>query len=162
MREDNKSNSLVHHGIPGMKWGIRRYQNKDGSLTAAGRRRANKLKDEYTELTGKKLIRKPSKKNTQDRPKTIQEMSDAELRAKTDRLNAEKNYVEAVNNHKAVTGAKTSKGKAIVDKFMKEMLEPAAMDVGKQLVKSYLVKATNDSLKLDNEYKVYTNNKKKN
>lgn len=28
---------LYHHGILGMKWGIRRYQNKDGSLTAAGK-----------------------------------------------------------------------------------------------------------------------------
>lgn len=30
---------LKHHGIKGMKWGIRRYQNKDGTLTAAGKRR---------------------------------------------------------------------------------------------------------------------------
>lgn len=30
---------LTHHGILGMKWGRRRYQNKDGSLTAAGKKR---------------------------------------------------------------------------------------------------------------------------
>lgn len=34
---------LEHHGIKGMKWGIRRYQNEDGSLTSEGRKR-------YTEI----------------------------------------------------------------------------------------------------------------
>lgn len=30
---------LAHHGVEGMKWGIRRYQNEDGSLTDLGRQR---------------------------------------------------------------------------------------------------------------------------
>jgi hypothetical protein len=30
---------LYHHGVKGMKWGVRRYQNKDGSLTPAGKKR---------------------------------------------------------------------------------------------------------------------------
>ncbi len=34
-----EENSLEHHGILGMKWGVRRYQNKDGSLTPAGKKR---------------------------------------------------------------------------------------------------------------------------
>lgn len=34
-----ESNYLIHYGIKGQKWGIRRYQNPDGSLTSAGRKR---------------------------------------------------------------------------------------------------------------------------
>ena len=33
---------LAHHGIKGMKWGVRRYQNEDGTLTAAGKKRHGK------------------------------------------------------------------------------------------------------------------------
>lgn len=41
-------NYICHHGIKGMKWGVRRYQNEDGTLTAAGKKRAVKsLTKEY-------------------------------------------------------------------------------------------------------------------
>lgn len=36
-----KKFELQHHGVKGMRWGIRRYQKKDGSLTAEGKRRYN-------------------------------------------------------------------------------------------------------------------------
>ena len=51
------SDELYHHGIKGQKWGVRRYQNEDGSLTPAGRERYGKNLGEYG--TGKQgVIRK--------------------------------------------------------------------------------------------------------
>lgn len=35
---------LMHHGIKGMRWGVRRYQNKDGSLTNAGKKHVSNYK----------------------------------------------------------------------------------------------------------------------
>ena len=36
-------NELYHHGVKGQKWGVRRYQNADGSLTDNGKKRVTKL-----------------------------------------------------------------------------------------------------------------------
>ena len=38
-KKKQNQNELYHHGIKGQKWGIRRYQNEDGTLTEAGRKR---------------------------------------------------------------------------------------------------------------------------
>lgn len=60
------SNELYHHGTKGMKWGVRRYQNTDGSLTNAGKSRytrdaREKEFNKYDESSGKYY--KQSKKN---------------------------------------------------------------------------------------------------
>ena len=36
------NNQINHHGVKGMKWGVRRFQNEDGSLTPAGKKRSDR------------------------------------------------------------------------------------------------------------------------
>ena len=52
-----RSDELYHHGILGMKWGVRRYQNKDGTLTPAGKRHQDKY-DEKIAKSASKALRK--------------------------------------------------------------------------------------------------------
>ena len=44
-----ENNALQHWGIKGMKWGVRRYQNKDGTLTEEGKKRASKERSRLSE-----------------------------------------------------------------------------------------------------------------
>lgn len=54
---------LAHHGIKGMKWGVRRYQNYDGTLTAAGKRQqekeAYKRYEQFTRIIIPARLKKP-------------------------------------------------------------------------------------------------------
>lgn len=56
----NTSNKLQHHGVLGMKWGVRRYQRKDGSLTSAGLHRYDKDRNKlnFLQKHNNKLIEK--------------------------------------------------------------------------------------------------------
>ena len=51
----NYSNELSHYGILGMKWGVRRYQNADGSLTSAGKARYGSSSSSGANLSYNKL-----------------------------------------------------------------------------------------------------------
>ena len=52
---------LYHWGIKGMKWGVRRYQNSDGSLTAAGRKRLEKKDQKWAKRNTDKITAKAKK-----------------------------------------------------------------------------------------------------
>lgn len=72
-------NELYHFGVPGMKWGIRRYQNADGSLTSAGKKRYGHLqrsdgKHQYFKK-GSNSERKTYEKITNVRGKNVKKLA---------------------------------------------------------------------------------------
>lgn len=70
MNDFNEYNYLCHYGIKGMKWGVRRYQNKDGSLTELGKKRYRKGTTGMSMYAGMALVG-DERKITQDMFKEV-------------------------------------------------------------------------------------------
>lgn len=86
---------IYHHGIKGQRWGIRRYQNKDGSLTAAGKKRYAKLEAQVAKIEAEKKQLDPNREKKTPNPhgkKSVFDMSDDELNREIERLGLEKRY----------------------------------------------------------------------
>ena len=148
------NDELMHYGVPGMKWGVRR------TPAQLGRKKTSSSKSLFGKKKPKpKAKSESSKKETVQKKKTVKEMSDEELNAAISRLQLEQRYKE-------LSPQKVSMGKKIAKTILNDVVVPAATDVGRQMVKSTLARAGNKTLSevfkdFSDEDKIYANNKKK-
>lgn len=166
MWQYQNTDELYHHGVLGQRWGFRRYQNADGTLTPAGRRKAGKLAKQYAKVTGKKLVvKKKSVFGNENKP--ISQMSDQEIRDKINRINLENRYASLLKStERTASPATKKKGKTFVQKSIKSIgsgVQGGISDGTKEIVKRMLVNAfngvSNSSNKSSNKSKKkYTSN----
>ena len=155
-------NELMHWGIKGMKWGVRRYQNKDGSLTPAGKKRydkemaklkeeekiaknklrtqakLNKLDEKRKEIEALKSGKPIAKSTKQHSKPSVKDMSDEELRQTVNRLLMEQQYSK-------LNPQQVSAGQKFVKKVMNDVVAPAATEVGKNVLKDAMTKAVKNA-----------------
>lgn len=113
---------LYHSGIKDQKWGIRRFQNYDGSLTPEGKERYSKkdLKKAKKEL---KKAEKEKKKYERSQ-EYIDSLDDKELRERINRLQMEQQY-------KNLTKPQMNAGQ----KFVKDVLYESSKEIAKEYTK---------------------------
>ena len=129
---------LEHSGRKGMKWYQHIFTKKDGSLNYLGKRKAKKMKDDYTRLTGKQLRRNPTKSKG---PKPVNEMTDAQIRKRIERIRLE-------NELNSLQPAKVSKGKAITQKLSRNLTD-MAIERGTRMLGDYVEKNVRSKLGLN-------------
>lgn len=148
---DDRYNELEHSGVKGMRWGIRRYQNQDGSLTPEGRKRRSigstyktyrRNKKRKEALKKARETRAANKIAAEQRAKDIKkgkikpkDMTIEELNQRIARLQLEKSYTDAVRNQKQNYAGQRFASK-FKDSLVDKMADNVAADLLNQIAKA--------------------------
>lgn len=114
---------LIHTGIKGQKWGVRRFQNKDGTWTPAGKKR-RAAQEGYSDRSVEKTNGDKKKDKTD-----LSKMSDEDLRSRINRMQLEEQY-------KQYLAKANPKKKSKVKEVMSKLVENAAMTIGNKAIES--------------------------
>lgn len=159
-----ENNELYHHGIKGQKWGIRRFQNKDGSLTKAGLKRYSDSASSAASAVGKaiakggkKVAEKISEKHAQHKEekrienlmsKPIRKLTEEERIERMDRKMKEKELLALEKNVSDLKSGAISKGRKFVEDMVTKVAIPSVLDAGQKQLTSFLNKKLGDALGL--------------
>lgn len=138
--EERFDEILMHYGVKGMKWGVRRTPAQLGHRPSGSRKKksASSSKGAARKKRISGLVKKRMATKTVTRRKKASEFTDDELQAAVKRLQLEKQYNELV---RSIDGQQTvSRGRKIVNTSWNKVLAPAIEEAAKEKVKSELKK----------------------